>query len=52
MILATEWPEFRFPNFELMNEIMKNKVVFDGRNIYEGDDLKERGYAYYGIGVK
>lgn len=52
LILATEWPEFRFPNFDLMNEIMKNKVVFDGRNIYEGDDLREKGYAYYGIGVK
>ena len=52
LILATEWPEFRFPNFEHMAEIMKDKVIFDGRNIYDSSELKEKGFAYYGIGVK
>lgn len=52
LILATEWPEFRFPNFEHMAEIMKDKVVLDGRNIYDASELKEKGFAYYGIGVK
>ncbi|MDX5320211.1 MAG: UDP-glucose 6-dehydrogenase, partial [Bacteroidota bacterium] len=51
LILATEWPEFRFPNFVHMAEIMKDKVVFDGRNIYDSKELKEKGFAYYGIGV-
>jgi len=52
LILATEWPEFRFPNFEHMAEIMKDKVVLDGRNIYDAGELKENGFTYYGIGVK
>lgn len=51
LILATEWPEFRFPNFDQIAKIMKEKVVFDGRNIYDGKELKEKGFAYYGIGV-
>ncbi len=52
LILATEWPEFRFPNFEHMAEIMNTKVVLDGRNIYDASELKENGFTYYGIGVK
>ena len=52
MILVTEWPEFRFPNFEVVGRLLKNKVIFDGRNIYESSDLHEKGYTYYGIGVK
>lgn len=52
LILATEWPEFRFPNFEHMAEIMKDKVILDGRNIYDASELKENGFTYYGIGVK
>lgn len=52
LILATEWPEFRFPNFEVVGKLMKGNVIFDGRNIYESKDLKEKGFAYYGIGVK
>ncbi len=51
LILATEWPEFRFPNWEELANLMKQKVVFDGRNIYDAKDLKEKGFAYYGIGV-
>ncbi|MBI1222766.1 MAG: nucleotide sugar dehydrogenase [Bacteroidetes bacterium] len=51
LILATEWPEFRFPNFEQMTEIMNDKVIFDGRNIYDSSELKDKGFIYYGIGV-
>lgn len=51
LILATEWPEFRFPNFVHMEEVMKEKVIFDGRNIYDANELKEKGFTYYGIGV-
>ncbi|GAB3821486.1 UDP-glucose dehydrogenase family protein [Pontibacter rugosus] len=52
LLLITEWPEFRSPNFNVVNKLMKNKVIFDGRNIYEGADMREKGFKYYGIGVK
>ncbi len=51
LILATEWPEFRFPDHKEMEGKMKGKVIFDGRNIYDAQDLKAKGYTYYGIGV-
>jgi UDPglucose 6-dehydrogenase len=50
LILATEWSEFRIPNFKLMDRIMKEKVIFDGRNIYDPEEVKENGFVYYGIG--
>lgn len=50
LILATEWSEFRVPNFKLLSRIMKDKVIFDGRNIYDSDEVKENGFEYYGIG--
>ncbi|MCX2739658.1 UDP-glucose dehydrogenase family protein [Pontibacter anaerobius] len=52
LLLVTEWPEFRSPNFAVVSKLMKDKVVFDGRNIYDGADLREKGFAYYGIGVR
>ncbi|NEM98258.1 UDP-glucose dehydrogenase family protein [Pontibacter burrus] len=52
LLLVTEWPEFRSPNFTVAGKLMKEKVVFDGRNIYEAKDLAEKGFTYYGIGVK
>jgi len=51
LLIATEWPEFRSPNFNVMNKVMKNKVIFDGRNIFEPTEMKEYGFAYYCIGV-
>jgi UDPglucose 6-dehydrogenase len=51
LIIATEWPEFRSPNFNAMGKLMKNKLIFDGRNIYELDEMNELGYTYYCIGV-
>ncbi len=50
MVLVTEWNEFRNPNWTVIDKIMKNKVVFDGRNIYEKEVLREAGFEYYGIG--
>ena len=52
LALVTEWPEFRLPNFKVMEKLLKHKVIFDGRNIYEPEDMKEYGYAYYCIGRK
>lgn len=51
LLLVTEWPEFRIPNFKVVSKLMKNKVIFDGRNIYDKDELKSLGYSYYGIGL-
>lgn len=52
MILVTEWPEFRLPNYDMMSKLMKEKVIFDGRNIYEPNEMYELGYTYYSIGRK
>ena len=50
LILATEWSEFRIPNFKLLTRIMKEKVIFDGRNIYDPLEVEENGFVYYGVG--
>ena len=52
LLLVTEWPEFRLPNFEIMKKCMKDKVIFDGRNQYDADEVRGHGFAYYSIGVK
>jgi UDPglucose 6-dehydrogenase len=52
LILATEWPEFRIPNYNVLSRLMKQKIVFDGRNIYEPLELKEFGFKYFCIGRK
>jgi UDPglucose 6-dehydrogenase len=52
LILATEWPEFRVPNYKVLGKLMKQKIIFDGRNIYEPDELKELGFNYFCIGRK
>jgi UDPglucose 6-dehydrogenase len=52
LVLATEWAEFRVPNFKLLSRIMKEKVIFDGRNIYDPAEIEENGFDYYGIGRK
>lgn len=50
MALMTEWPEFQLPNFKKMAGIMKDRVIFDGRNIYDPALLVKMGFKYYGIG--
>lgn len=52
LLLVTEWPEFRAPNFNVVGKLLKDKVIFDGRNIYDADELREKGFNYFGIGVK
>lgn len=52
LILVTEWAEFRLPNFRVLEKLMKNKIIFDGRNIYDPEEMKEYGYYYYSIGRK
>lgn len=51
IILVTEWPEFRLPDWDVVSKKMKGSVMFDGRNIYHKDDMKKIGFTYYGIGT-
>jgi len=52
MVMVTEWKEFRFPDFQKMKSLMKNPVIFDGRNIYDKEELKKYGFQYFCIGMK
>jgi len=51
LFLATEWPEFRVPNFGVMKRLMKHPVIFDGRNVYEAQRVKDNGFDYFCIGI-
>jgi len=51
LVLVTEWSEFRMPNFRVMEKLLKGKVIFDGRNIYDPEEMEENGYIYYAIGT-
>lgn len=50
IFIATEWPEFRTPDFEKLSATVKSRVIFDGRNVYELNVMKEQGYKYFSIG--
>jgi UDPglucose 6-dehydrogenase len=52
LLLVTEWREFRVPDWSRIKQSLKQPVVFDGRNIYSGPELRAQGFAYHGIGVK
>ncbi len=51
LALITEWPEFRFPNFKIMKKLLSTPVIFDGRNIYDRDEIKQNEFKYFCIGV-
>jgi UDPglucose 6-dehydrogenase len=50
LILVTEWPEFRNPDFQKLKSIMNQDYIFDGRNIYNRDEVTSFGFKYCGIG--
>jgi len=50
LMIMTEWPVFRTPNFSIVGSKMKNKVIFDGRNLYSLDQMKKLSFTYYSIG--
>ncbi|MBV6642435.1 MAG: UDP-glucose/GDP-mannose dehydrogenase family protein [Cyclobacteriaceae bacterium] len=52
LMIMTEWPVFRTPEFDKMAESLKNKVVFDGRNLYDPSQMQELGFVYHSIGRK
>jgi len=52
LLIATEWSVFRNPDFEKMEEVLKNKVIFDGRNLFDLQKMIDLGYYYNSIGRK
>ncbi|MGY6274094.1 UDP-glucose dehydrogenase family protein [Methylomonas sp. MgM2] len=50
LIIVTEWKQFRSPDFEQLSRQLKDKVIFDGRNMYEPKFVKQAGLQYYAIG--
>ena len=52
LVVATEWPEFRTPDFAKIKHSLKEMVIFDGRNLFEIDTMRNHGFTYYSIGRK
>ena len=52
LIIATEWNEFRTPDFEKVTGLLKNKVIFDGRNLFDLPQMEQLGYHYESVGRK
>jgi UDPglucose 6-dehydrogenase len=50
LIIATEWNEFRTPNFSKIKDMLKEPVIFDGRNLYDLDKIRDLKFKYYSIG--
>ncbi len=50
LLIATEWNEFRTPDFDRLASVLKNKAIFDGRNLFELDKMRELGFHYVSIG--
>lgn len=52
LLIATEWPEYRSPDFERVQKLLNSPVIFDGRNLYGLDNMAELGFTYISIGRK
>ena len=50
LMLVTEWKEFRIPSLDVLQRTMREKVILDGRNIYDKEEMEEHGFTYYKIG--
>ena len=50
LIVVTEWSEFRMPNFRILQKLMNEQTIFDGRNVYDPEEMEEIGFNYYSIG--
>ncbi|MEP5611180.1 MAG: UDP-glucose/GDP-mannose dehydrogenase family protein [Cyclobacteriaceae bacterium] len=50
LMIMTEWPIFRTPQFDRIERTLKNKVIFDGRNLYELEQMEELGFQYHSVG--
>lgn len=52
LLLVTEWSEFRVPDFDQVKRLLKNPIIFDGRNLFEVDRMADLGFEYHCIGLK
>lgn len=52
LLLLTEWNEFRNPDFGIIATKLKSKIIFDGRNVFDTEKMREMGFIYYSIGRK
>ena len=50
LIIVTEWPQFKEPDFLRIKQLIKSKLIFDGRNIYSQERMRELGFTYHSIG--
>jgi len=50
ILLVTEWNEFRILNYNVLSKIVKEKIILDGRNIYDPKEVQQKGFVYFGIG--
>ncbi len=50
IVICTEWSIFRTPNFDKIKKLVKSPVIFDGRNLYDTEEIKKEGFKYYSIG--
>ncbi len=50
LIIATEWAEFRTPDFDQIRELLNNKTIFDGRNLFTSSEMKRLGFEYFSVG--
>jgi UDPglucose 6-dehydrogenase len=50
LVLVTEWQEFRSPDFREMRRVMRQPLLFDGRNLYDPGEVRAAGFEYFGIG--
>lgn len=50
LFIVTEWNEFRNPDFDIIRNSLKNPIIFDGRNIFQPEKMRELGFTYYSIG--
>jgi UDPglucose 6-dehydrogenase len=51
LAILTEWPEFKYPNFRIISKLLNSPAIFDGRNIYDKDEMTKNGFNYFCIGV-
>ena len=52
LLICTEWSIFRTPDFDKIKELLKNPTIFDGRNLYNVEDVRKEGFTYISIGRK
>ncbi len=52
LIISTEWNIFRTPDFDKIKKLLKNKLIFDGRNVYKAAEMNDNGFTYFSIGRK